>query len=221
MMWSRCLVSLLAMTALILQSPHAQATVPSKDKLLNHADFERAAAALKCDVAAIYAVAEIESSRGGFLPSGRPVILFEAHIFSGQTKGKHDASHPDISSPKWNRSIYKGGEKEHDRLDSAMKLDKDAALRSASWGRFQIMGFNHKAAGYAKLDDFIAAMHESEGKHLDAFVSFLKTNRLDAPLREKRWTAFAEGYNGKGQAKNQYDKKLERAYEKHAKLLAK
>jgi hypothetical protein len=216
---SRCILPLLGLFV-ILGSITAQNPIP-KDKRLHPADFERAARDLQCDIAAIYAVSEIESSRGGFLPSGRPVILFEAHVFSRETKGKYDATHPEISSPKWNRSLYKGGEKEHERLDAAMKLDRDAAWRSASWGRFQIMGFNHKAAGYAKIEDFIAAMQESEGNHLDAFVSFLKTNRLDAPLREKRWTAFAEGYNGKGQAKNQYDQKLEKAFEKHAKLLAK
>jgi hypothetical protein len=43
------------------------------------ADFEQAAALLKCDVAAIKAVAEVESSSNGFLSDGRVKILFEGH----------------------------------------------------------------------------------------------------------------------------------------------
>lgn len=132
------------------------------------------------------------------------------------TKHKYDKTHPDISAAKWDRSLYRGGEKEHERLARALALDGEAALQSASWGRFQIMGFNHKAAGYKTVDDFVAAMKESEGKHLDAFIRFLQARGLDRPLREKRWEDFARGYNGAGFAKNKYDEKLRKAYERHA-----
>lgn len=59
------------------------------------------------------------------------------------------------------------------------------------------------------------AMYASEGRHLDAFVSFLQHMHLDAPLRDKRWADFARGYNGEGYAANQYDVKLAAAYEKY------
>lgn len=184
---------------------------------LNDATFAKAAQALGCEVASIRAVAEVESLGNGFLPSKRPKILFEAHIFSRETKRKYDKSNPEISSPTWNRSLYKGGEKEYDRLKEAIALDRDAAIRSASWGRFQIMGFNHKKAGHALLDSFIKAMFASESKQLDAFVSFLKSEKLDVPLKAKDWSAFAKGYNGSGYAQNQYDVKMKIAYEKYAK----
>ena len=184
------------------------------DRDLKASDFERAAGALNCETACIKAVAQVESSGGGFLKSNRPKILFEAHIFSKRTHRKHDKDHADISSKTWNQSLYKGGEKEYERLEVAMGLDGLAALESASWGRFQIMGFNHAACGYKTVMGFVRAMYESEGKQLDAFVSFLQTSKLAAALREKRWADFARGYNGPGYAINKYDVKLKAAYEK-------
>ena len=102
-------------------------------KLLTEQNFKDAATGLDIEVAAIKAVAEVESRGDGFLPDGRPKILFEAHIFSKYTGHKYDASHPHISAPKWDKSLYKGGEKEYDRLEEAKTLDIVAALKSAIW----------------------------------------------------------------------------------------
>lgn len=185
---------------------------------LTEADFQRAAAALNCEVACIKAVSEVESAGGGFYrPSKRPKILFEAHWFSKFTNHQYDGSNPDISSLKWNRSLYKGGEKEYDRLQKAMQLNREAALKSASWGRFQIMGFNHPLCGFDAVDNFVTAMYESEGRQLDAFINFLKSRQLDKALRAKRWADFARGYNGEAYAQNRYDSKLRTAYEKYSK----
>src|SRR5260370_5919444 len=48
---------------------------------LSDADLIAAAETLNVPVAAIRAVNEIESRGQGFLPDGRPVILFERHVF--------------------------------------------------------------------------------------------------------------------------------------------
>jgi peptidoglycan hydrolase-like protein with peptidoglycan-binding domain len=189
-------------------------TGPGRPGLME-ADFERAARTLQCEIAGIKAVAEVESRGDGYLTSGRPKILFEAHVFSRQTQHRYDRTQPDISSPTWNRALYKGGEKEYERLEKAMALSPEAALESASWGRFQIMGFNHQNAGFASVETFVTAMFESESRHLDAFVSFLQATGLTMPLREKRWADFARGYNGAGFAANQYDVKLKAAYDKY------
>lgn len=156
----------------------------------------------------------MESHGGGFLGSSRPKILFEAHIFSKRTHHTYDKEHTDISSRSWNKSLYKGGEKEYTRLEAAMSLNGPAALESASWGRFQIMGFNYAACGYKTVMAFVRAMYDSEGKQLDAFVAFRRHANLAAALREKRWADFARGYNGPGYAANKYDQKLQAAYEK-------
>ncbi|GAB1621698.1 hypothetical protein AAOGI_17480 [Agarivorans albus] len=185
------------------------------DPLLE-SDFEAVAKQLGCEVAAIKAVAEVESSGDAFFSNGRPKILFEAHIFSKLTKRVFDSSHPDISSRKWNRSLYVGGIAEYKRLEKAITLNSNAAIQSASWGRFQIMGFNYKLAGFPTVERFVSAMFGSERKQLDAFVSFVDKSHLTKHIQSKFWAAFAKGYNGSQYQVNKYDIKLEKAYKKYA-----
>lgn len=183
---------------------------------ISDADLARAAAALECDVAAVQAVSDVESRGGGYLSNGRPKILFEAHHFSRRTGGVYNKSHPKISSPRWDKSLYAGGPREYTRLENALRLNRNAALAAASWGRFQIMGFNYELCGYRTVTAFVSDMVESEGGQLDAFVGFIKGRRLDDDLRSHDWAAFARGYNGSGYKENAYDVKLANAWAKHA-----
>lgn len=184
--------------------------------MLDLSDYQKAAQALGCDVDAVKAVDRIESGGSGFLPSGQPKILFEAHLFSRFTGHKYDAEYPGISSPSWNRKLYKGGAAEHERLSSAVALDRNAALQSASWGRYQILGSNWRECGYPSLQAFINAMYESEKDHLEAFVGFVKHRGLADELQRKDWAGFARGYNGPGYLNNRYDTKLAIAYAQYA-----
>ena len=177
---------------------------------LTDADFQKAAGELGCSVAVIKAVCTVEAPRGGFLPSGEPTILFERHQFSKRTGRKFDMDHPHISNPK--PGGYKGGQAEHDRLAEAAALDREAALESASWGKFQIMGFNYAPAGFGSLQAFINAMYQSEGRQLDAFVAFIQHEGMAVFLREQRWADFARRYNGVNYAINKYDTKLAEAH---------
>lgn len=179
---------------------------------LTETDFIRAAERLRCEVPAIKAVAQVESRGAGFYGDGFPVILFERHIFRRETKGKYTRTHPHLSGPAGNYGP--AGKNQRVKFSQAFALDADAAMKSCSWGKFQIMGFNHKICGFATVDAFVDAMKQDEGKHLDAFVAFVISQRLDRPLREKAWTDFARGYNGKGYAKNKYDTKMAAAYRK-------
>ena len=184
-------------------------------KGVTDADYERVAKALGCETAVIKAVADVEAGGDGFFSSRRPKILFEAHQFSKHTGRKYDRLHPGISSATWNKALYAGGEAEYDRLLRAMVLDREAALKSASWGRFQIMGFNHSSAGHATVALFVDAMFRSESAHLEAFAAFLKSTGLADSLKKKEWAKFAKGYNGPAYAENKYDTKLEQAYNKY------
>lgn len=166
---------------------------------MNLQALTQAATELGCEVAALRAVAEVESAGSGFLPDGRPKILFEAHIFSARTRHRFDASHPDISSPTWNRSLYRGGPAEHDRLNRAIQLAARAALESASWGAFQLMGFKFAACGFPDVETMVAAM-KSEAGQLWAFARFiLSSPAMHAALRAKDWQRFTRLYNGPGQ----------------------
>ena len=185
---------------------------------LSESDYEDAAKYIGCEIAAIKAVSEVESSGDAYLTSGKPKILLEAHIFSKLTERVYDISNATISSRNWNRSLYKGGDSEYGRLKSAIELDSSAALKSASWGRFQIMGFNYKYTGHPSVEMFVRDMFRSEAAHLKAFLAFVKSKNLDKHLISKDWAAFAKGYNGSAYEENKYDSKLETAYSKYVEV---
>src|SRR5690606_40492085 len=118
-----------------LSTPRRQNSDP-----LRRADFEAIAARLGCEWEAVAAVAEVESGPlGGFGDDGRPVILFERHLFSRKTNSQYDASHPAIS----NRTPGGYPRSQADRwsqLEQANAPDHEAALPNASYGRFQVLG---------------------------------------------------------------------------------
>jgi hypothetical protein len=177
--------------------------------------------ALKIDVEpeAIKAVAEVESSGDGFLPSGEVKILFEPHIFWRElikrgVDPKTITGAEDILYQKWGAKPYGKNSVQHDRLNRAIKIDREAALASASYGKFQIMGFNYLLAGYDSVEAFVDAMKKDEDEHLFAFINFVHNKKLTIALREKNWEKFALGYNGSGYKKNNYHLKLPAAYQK-------
>jgi hypothetical protein len=190
--------------------------------------FESAAWLLRCDVPAIRAFAEVEAGReGAYYDDGQPVILFERHHFHKHTHGKFTGARVPGVSHEWARICeptpggYGPSSQQHTRLQAAAALNREAALRSASWGLFQLMGSNHAACGYPNLQRFITAMYREVDDHLRAFVMFIRHNELltDA-LRNHDWDTAARLYNGPLYYKNKYDTKLELAHARWIKELA-
>jgi hypothetical protein len=169
--------------------------------------------ALNVELPHLLAVVTVETSGCGCFADRRPVILFERHIFSSQTAGAFDATHPDIS----NRTPggYSQGAAEYSRLAEAVQLNRSAALQSASWGLGQVMGFNFGMAGYDSVETMVQKNMESEDEQLMAMANFLKASGLDRPLAAQDWTTFARGYNGPDFARNQYDVKLAAAFARY------
>lgn len=181
-------------------------------KNITEENIKQIALELGCEPEVIKAVAQVESAGEAFDEEGKPVILFEAHLFSKLTKGKYDLSHPKLSSPSWNKSLYT--KDEYTRLNQAMVLDDNAALKSCSWGKFQILGLNHAVCGFKTVKQFVQAMNKSELEHLKAFASFIKGNNLAKYLMMKDFANFASRYNGPGYRANKYDIKMRSAYNK-------
>jgi len=178
--------------------------------------FKTAADILKVSEASIHAVSSVEALGSGYLPSGRPKILFEAHKFSAFTGHKYDASNPNISSKVWNKALYGGGgEHQYVRLAAAIKLNETAALRAASWGAYQILGDNFAACGFPSVQSYVYDQLISEDDQLLAFCHFVKSNAsMQKALQKLDWATFAKLYNGPGYAQNAYDKKLAVAFKK-------
>jgi hypothetical protein len=197
-----------------------QVAEQEQNKKLNNDEIKLAAKSLKIEPAALKAVTVVESSGKGFLKNGQPKILFEGHIFWKELKKQninptqYAAAHKDILYEKWTRQFYKGGVAEYDRLERAKLINNEAALKSASWGLFQIMGFNHKHAGFETVEEYVEAQHENEGEHLKAFCQFIKSQKMVPFLKEKNWAGFAKRYNGPSYAQNRYDVKMADAYER-------
>lgn len=200
-------------------------------QLLRNNDLVAAAERLDVPLASIYAVNEVESKGKGLLDNGKPVILFERHIMYRQLANPRTAgddaaelkrhadqlaaANPALVNPK--PGGYIGGTAEHQRLAMARLIDDTAALESASWGAFQIMGFHWKRLGYANVQEFVAAMSAGESQQLDAFTRFIETDPvLHKALKARKWAEFAKLYNGPDYQRNLYDIKLQRAYERHA-----
>lgn len=181
---------------------------------IEESDYVDAASKLGCEVAAIKAVAKTETgSYGAYFKFQQdddyvPAILFERHHFHKYTDGKHD-QHDDISNPV--AGGYGTISAQYSKLVRAYSLNKRAALKSTSWGKFQILASNYAASGYSSPEDFVLAISKSEKNQLKAFVSFIKAdNVLLRSIRSKDWLTFARRYNGPKQ--KDYDLKMEKNY---------
>lgn len=170
-----------------------------------------AAAQLGVTEAHIWASWDCECTGSPFI-AGRPTILFEPHRFSKATHGRFDASHPNISSPTWNRKLYPGSQQgRYDQLLEAVGLDVDAGFASASYGGFQILGENYHLCDAASPWDFAWRQAQTADDQLYGYVMFVKGARLAAKLAACRpgdalsCRPFCTGYNGTAERENNYE----------------
>lgn len=197
------------------------------NKFLSEQDLKDFAQKHNLELAAVKAVNEVESNGKGFFVDGRPKILFEGHVFWDQLKKAgidpatiSNAGNSDVLYSRWTKSHYLGGPREYDRMEKASKLLPDprvkaAALESASWGSYQIMGYHARKLGYASVQEFVDQMYIHERNQLEAFGKYITAFGCITHLRAKNWAGFAKCYNGPGYAQNKYDVKMANAYQKY------
>jgi N-acetylmuramidase-like protein/putative peptidoglycan binding protein len=175
------------------------------------------------DAAYIWTVVEVETAgltQGfGFRVDRRPQVLFERHIFRKYTNGRFDSDAPDISGPA---GAYGLLSEQYAKLEKALalcakaKLGAEPALKSASWGMGQVMGFNCDVAGYKSCVKMVQAMVRSEDAQLACMAGFLRVNGLAEKLLKKDWAGFATLYNGPSYWRNHYDVKLAEQFQRFA-----
>lgn len=190
---------------------------------LVEADVLRAARILGVSAAKVRAVCAVESNGRGFHPeTRRPVILYEPHVFHRMTQGRFAAQHPDLSYKAWGARPYPASQAQRwGQLAAAMALDETAALSAASWGLFQIMGFNFRSCGFDSVQGFALAMCQTEGEQLAAFARFVGAQpEMHQALVAGDWAGFARRYNGEGYAQHSYDQKLKAAFARFSKAAA-
>lgn len=151
----------------------------------------------------------IESVESGGRPSA---IRFEPHLFL-RHRPSLCCDIPFTRGPK-GFSVTRS-ETDQSAFEHAFELDPEAAVKSTSWGLYQVLG-SHLIKAYGGspqlgVDSFYADPLEASYKML---VSWFKGNRraLDA-ARAKDWAELAKRYNGPGNAEK-YSAALEREYAK-------
>jgi hypothetical protein len=178
----------------------------------------RIAQLLEIDSSVAMAVLAIESGGRAFAADGRMLIRFEPHIFFeewGKLDPERFAQHfrydlvkvweghqwrpsPDAA---W-RDFHGNQQAEWEVFTFARaSFPPEAVTRSISMGAPQIMGFNHERVGYPTAQAMFESFAASAHAQIIAFFDFVKIdpNRLSA-LRTGDYLAFAESYNGPGQA---------------------
>ncbi|WP_080408801.1 N-acetylmuramidase family protein [Burkholderia ubonensis] len=169
--------------------------------------FKSLATALGCEAAVIKAFAFTESGGVAWLPNGLPKVLFERHHFYQFTAPEPDkktkktpahpfAQYPDICSP--HRGGFGDPIYEWQRLLKAAKLNLEAALMSASYGGFQVLGENYKEMGYPSAAAFVNDFMKSTDSQIKILEQFFKTVKKAAiPYLKKRdWETITMYYNG-------------------------
>ncbi|RWF69587.1 MAG: N-acetylmuramidase family protein [Mesorhizobium sp.] len=187
-------------------------------KPITDIDIPRIGATIGVGEDEIHAFMDVEAAGSGFDRAGRPKLLFEPHVFYRNLTGakRSAAVKAGLAYAKWGAKPYPRDS--YPRLVAAIAIDETAALKSASWGLTQILGENHKAAGFQTVQAMVQAFMANEAAHLEATVRLLVAWKVDDDLRAHRWAVVAETWNGPGYKKNRYDSKLAAAFAKWKKI---
>ena len=166
----------------------------------------------------IHAFLDVETRGTGFDKLGRPIILFEPHVFYRNLSGakRDEAVKRGLAYKNWGAKPYP--KDSYPRLKAACAIDETAALKACSWGLGQVLGENYAICGFRSVQDMVAAMMDDEESQLAASVQFIISTGLDDELRRHDWAGFARGYNGPKYKVNRYDVKLADAYRKWSRI---
>jgi hypothetical protein len=199
----------------------------TKTGKITQADYVKAAKELEIEVSALMAIAKKESgSHGAFYKEGEAVILYERHKMYSHLKASgfdvKDLANDNPDLVNKTPGGYGKFSTQHSKLDKAKDIDESSAIKSASWGLFQVMGENYKWGGYKSPQELEKAMNTSEQDQLKLFVGFIKNKNNGAlikALNDHNWEKVASLYNGTNW-KNQnpdYAKKIQQYYEEFKK----
>lgn len=160
--------------------------------------------------AELMAFISVESGGLGFAEdTGKIIIQFEPAWFRKNA--------PYTPSGAWSLNKVERQAKEWIAFNDAYKKNPKAALLSTSIGLMQVMGFNYLKAGYKSVNDMWDDFKKGEYQQVQGAANFIKnTPQLWLALKNRNWAKVAYYYNGSNYAVNQYDVKLEKAYNKYS-----
>lgn len=182
-------------------------------------------------LALLRAVIEIEARGSGFDKQGRVLILYEPHVAwrvlgriieskahsqaarSQAIADRREMQASGLAYPKWGERPYPRDS--YPNFLKAARINPEAAAQACSWGLGQILGENHKAAGYDSATKMASAFATGEDEQLAGMVRFIRANpTMHRSLLARDWAGFASRYNGPGYKKHNYHSRLAAAYAK-------
>lgn len=183
-------------------------------KKLTTAEFNALAKEYGLEPAVLKAITVVEARASGFYADGTVICLYEPHIAFQQSSGAVQAAlvKAGLAYKNWVSGNYP--KTSFARIDKCAQIaGEEVAAKSTSWGLGQIMGFNHKRAGYATAVAMVKDFAQSEYNQLKGMLNFIKGSSTMMNAAKKRdWATFARLYNGPGYKTNKYDTKLANAY---------
>lgn len=170
-------------------------------RLLTAEDYSRIGESLSISPSGPRAIAIIESAEKALTAGGKPVCRLETEhwkkrrIASALGQSFDKARNSSDLDERWTQ------------FEAMYRVDPVAAVKAHSFGWPQIMGFNHRLAGFETTDAFLAAMMTIDGQS-KAFVSFVRNSPA---LHEAMKRGDADGvglnYNGRNYRVNRYAEK--------------
>lgn len=179
---------------------------------------EAARLGINPEVATAFLIAE--SGGRAFGKLGRVLLRFELHHFSRLargwkhqfklTKGYSHRGHKMLVHGKWRFIHVDRQDREHAAFALACLIDEDAACTSTSFGLGQIMGSNHRIAGYNSAAAMMEDFQRSEAAQVAGFFRFLEKEQITAKLAAGDVRGAIARYNGPANVDG-YMAKYERA----------
>lgn len=185
-----------------------KATAGIKPKHLTISDKKELAEKFGIEYKALCAVLKVESAGSGFSKDGRIKIQFEPYHFRKYTNVRIKNG---VENQKAEYRAYFQAIEERKHFTHA--YIQEQAMLSTSWGLGQVMGFNHKAAGYDTVQEMVSTFNTSEYYQLEGMLNFIKSNKkMYLALINRDWKTFAYFYNGKYHERFNYAPRLKEAY---------
>jgi hypothetical protein len=153
---------------------------------------------MKVNPAVLTSIFFVEGGGEGFAPDGRLIIRFEPRIFHRIIGQASD----------WKL----GGQKEQwENFERACRIDREAAMKSTSYGSSQIMGFNYRLLGYKSPEEMFETFKSDIRYHLLGFFDLLMhSGRMIQAIWDDDFGSFSKWYNGPSAAET-YAKRIEEA----------
>lgn len=182
-----------------------------------------AAKRLKCELAVLTAIVNVESQGSGYDKQGRIKVLFEKHKFyANLPEGKRaKAVKLGLARKNWIKPANGGYADQPDNtaalnmLIRAIAIDESAALKSASYGAGQVLGVNFGLCGWKSVQAFVLDMCASEDAQVAAIIGFLEGKGLADEMRARDFDAIERVYNGGGLG-GVYAGRMRTEYQRHA-----